>query len=162
MANWETLTIAYSPKTEADSVLALVESWRGIDAQVTAGRDGGMLSIDYAVGAIDAERYAGLITWGTAAGPMSVDGKEGAFGWVYKDFIGEVRSAHGDAYLIVYGNAVGAGRLAAGGRDAAAWVVGDAVGGVEAGEYAGAVVLGDFNGYLTAGADGFIASEGHV
>jgi len=240
LANWETFTIAYSPKTEADSVPmtaandgfvaahgptlayvaagrdagawsasslsgglnagrdagaialgssnilihagqdayawaftgyngsltagrdAFVESWRGIDAQVTAGRDGGMLSIDYAIGAIDAERYAGLITWGTAAGPMTVDGKEGAFGWVYKDFIGEVRSAHGDAYLIVYGNAVGAGRLAAGGRDAAAWVVGDAVGGVEAGEYAGAVVLGDFHGYLTAGADGFIASEGHV
>ncbi len=137
-------------------------SWGGIDAHITAGRDAGMLAVDHVVGSIDAERYAGLISWGSAAGPMVVDGAEGAGAWVYKDFVGEVRSEFGDAFLVVYGNAVGASRLAAGGRDAGAWVVGTAVGDVQAGEYAGVVTLGDYHGTVTAGEDAFIASEGFV
>ncbi len=137
-------------------------SWGGIDAHITAGRDAGMLAVDHVVGSIDAERYAGLISWGSAAGPMVVDGAEGAGAWVYKDFVGEVRSEFGDALLVVYGNAVGASRLAAGGRDAGAWVVGTAVGDVQAGEYAGVVTLGDYHGTVTAGEDAFIASEGFV
>ena len=137
-------------------------SWGGIDTHITAGRDAGMLAVDHVVGSIDAERYAGLISWGSAAGPMVVDGAEGARAWVYKDFVGEVRSECGDALLVVYGNAVGASRLAAGGRDAGAWVVGTAVGDVQAGEYAGVVTLGDYHGTVTAGEDAFIASEGFV
>jgi VCBS repeat-containing protein len=138
---------------------AFVVSCGGIHAGVTAGRDAGMFSIDYAIGSIDAERYAGMATWGTAAGPMVVDGEEGAFGWAYRGFNGEVRSANGNAFLGSYGNAVG---NATAGRDALVAVVGDFTGRVEAAEYAGAVTLGDFTGSLSAGAAGFIFSEGNV
>jgi hypothetical protein len=118
-----------------------------------------MFSVDYTIGSIDAGRYAGMITWGTAAGPMVVDGEEGAFAWAYRGFNGDVHSANGNAFLGSYGDAVA---TVSGGRDALVAVVGYFIGRVEAAEYAGAVTLGNFNGALSAGAAGFILSEGNV
>jgi hypothetical protein len=45
---------------------------------------------------------------------------------------------------------------------AAAYVVGDWVGDIEAGDDAGAGALGGFNGNITAGASGYVISEGNA
>jgi len=103
--------------------------------------------------------YGGLVTWGGVFGPCTVDASEGAFSWVFRDFMGEVRSASGDAFPGCYGTAVG--RVQAG-NDALAWVVGDFLGSVEADGYSGAVVLGDFHGDMDAGASGFILAQGVI
>jgi len=138
---------------------ALVVSFGSTAGGVIAGRDAAVWSIDYSIGTVLAERYAGLVTWGTAAGPFIVDGGEGAFAFVYRDFNGEVRSANGSAFLCTFGTAFG---NVTGGEDAAAWVVGNFVGSVTASEYAGAVVLGNFRGSVSAGLDGFILGEGNL
>jgi hypothetical protein len=119
----------------------------------------GVFSIDYSLGSIDAGRYASLITWGDAAGRMTVKGPAGAYAWTYGDFMGFVESTTGDALLASYGNAVGF--VTAGGYGVV-HVVGDYFGTIDAVEDALAVTLGKFDGYVTSGADAYILGQDDV
>jgi hypothetical protein len=138
---------------------AYVESLGTVTGGVIAGGDAMIWAADSVIGSVDAEGYAAVVTWGAGVGPLVVDGDDGAFAFVYRDFNGDVRSAHGDAALVAYGTAVG--NVTSGG-DALAVVVGDWVGRITADGTAGAVVLGNFDGSMAAGSDGFILGEGSV
>jgi hypothetical protein len=138
---------------------ALIVSLGAVNGGIFAGGSGLIYAVEDTIGSVTAGEYAGVVTWGTAAGPMSVKGPDGAFGWSYGDFNGFVESSDGSAFLTTYGNGVGAVR---GADYAAAYVVGDWVGDIEAGDDAGGIALGSFTGNLTAGASGYAISEGDV
>ncbi|GAB6166376.1 hypothetical protein JCM19992_23760 [Thermostilla marina] len=91
-----------------------------------------------------------------------VDGPEGAFAFAYGDFNGHVRSASGDAGLVAIGNAVGDTLLVSAGASAGLWVVGDALGRLQAGQYGEVLALGSFHGQASATADLFLGSEGTI
>ncbi len=116
---------------------------------------------NYALGSLQAGQDASLFTWGTAAGPMQVDGAQAALAWTFGDFNGAVESALGEAVLLTYGTA--AASTVTGATDAWAYVVGDFQGSVYGGQNATAVTLGDFHGTLDAGTqDGLLFSQGSV
>jgi hypothetical protein len=138
---------------------ALIVSLGDVNGGIFAGGSGLIYAVEDAIGSVTAGEYAGVVTWGTAAGPMSVKGPDGAFGWSYGDFNGFVESSDGSAFLTTYGNGVGAVR---GADYAAAYVVGDWVGDIDAGDDAGGVALGSFTANITAGASGYAISEGDV
>jgi len=138
---------------------ALVVSLGDVNAGVFASGSGLIYAVEDVIGSVDAGQYAGVVTWGDAAGPMTVKGPEGAFGWAYGDFNGFVESTDGNAFLTACGNGSGAARA---GLYAEAYTVGDWVGDIEAGDVGIGVALGNFNGNVMAASDGYILSESNV
>ncbi len=138
---------------------ALIVSLGDVNAGVFASGSGLIYAVEDVIGSVEAGEYAGVVTWGDAAGPMTVRGPDGAFGWAYGDFNGFVESTDGNAFLTAYGNGLGAVR---GGMYAEAYTVGDWLGDIEAGDVAAGIALGVFNGNVTAASDGYVLSEGSV
>jgi len=138
---------------------AMIVSLGDVNAGVFVSGSGLIYAVEDVIGSVDAGEYAGVVAWGDAAGPMTVKGPFGAFGWAYGDFNGFVESTNGNAFLTSYGNGAGAVR---GGLYAEAYTVGDWVGDVEGGDDAGGVALGNFNGDVTASATGYVIAEGNV
>ena len=132
---------------------------------LSAGGNAGLYAVGDIAGpmSVSASRYVGVVTWGSA-GPapiVTVSGGEGADAWVFGDVSGTVSSGSGSASLTALGSALST--KVTGATDAYFFAAGSALNTtVSAGQHAGAVTLGDFNGSVTAGSDAWLLSEGSV
>lgn len=130
-------------------------------ASLTASNDAFLFAFDSATQPlVSAGRYAGLVTWGSAAPLALVQGPEGAFAFTYGTFNGEVNSTNGSASLVTLGGAFNTSVTA--GTDAAVISAGMFMGSVTAGDSAIVVSLQDLNGSVSAGEHVVLLSEGTI